>query len=213
MLSTSTLVRYLAVFVVMCASLLLLETWYSREELYKEWNAVSQQIGTQPKPEAVNKWIINNSTDVAANHLVQEFQREWLRQRRAQVDWESLARPCVGHIAWGEVKEGWGKQNRTNATVSVISYWDIRPAGEYSKFFIQSRTADGKVKNIGGDSWRVYVRGTSSLAATVFDHNNGSYEALFLLLEPGIYRVLIYLDYSLCDGVRDPPIDWFITGL
>ena len=23
---------------------------------------------------------------------------------------------------------------------------------------------------------------------------------------------MIYLDYSLCDGFKDPPRDWFITG-
>ena len=51
-----------------------------------------------------------------------------------------------------------------------------------------------------------------SVAATVFDHNNGTYEALFLIGEPGVYQVIIHLDYSLCDGFRDPPRDCFIKG-
>ena len=115
-------------------------------------------------------------------------------------------------MEWGRVAPGWGRQNRSNATASTISYWDIRPAGEFSRFFIQSRTSDGGAKTIGGDWWRVYLRGPSFLAATVFDHRNGSYEALFLIMEPGIYKVRIYLDYSLCDGLKDPPRDWFIQG-
>ncbi|KAJ7374433.1 hypothetical protein OS493_007539 [Desmophyllum pertusum] len=31
-------------------------------------------------------------------------------------------------------------------------------------------------------------------------------------MEPGVYKLLIYLDYSLCDGFKDPPLDWFIKG-
>ena len=115
-------------------------------------------------------------------------------------------------MAWGKVKAGWGKVNRTNAFTSKIIFQDIRPAEEYSKIFIQSKTSDNRTKVIGGDTWRVHVRGPSSIAATVFDHNNGTYEALFLIMEPGIYQLSIYLDYSLCDGFKDPPRDWFIKG-
>ncbi|KAJ7374440.1 hypothetical protein OS493_007546 [Desmophyllum pertusum] len=31
-------------------------------------------------------------------------------------------------------------------------------------------------------------------------------------MEPGVYKLLICLDYSLCDGFKDPPRDWFIKG-
>ena len=143
---------------------------------------------------------------------VADFQREWLRERHHRVDWRSLIKPCMGLMGWGETKPGWGKQNRSNAAASSISFWDVRPAGEYSKFLIQSRTVDGRAKSIGGDWWRVYLRGPASLAATIFDHNNGSYEALFLIMEPGVYQVEIFLDYSLCDGLKNPPRDWFIKG-
>ena len=146
------------------------------------------------------------------NRLVEEFQHDWLRHRRTLVDWERLISTCVGQEDWRSAKPGWGKENRTNAASSMISQWELRPAGEYSRFFIESRTENGRAKNIGGDSWRVYLRGPASLDATVFDHGNGSYEAFFLLLEPGVYRVLIYLDYSLCDGYKNPPRNWFMTG-
>ena len=88
----------------------------------------------------------------------------------------------------------------------------LRPAGEYSRFFVQSRTQNGQRKTHGGDSWRVYLDGPSHLAGTVFDRNNGVYEVLFLIMEPGIYKVHMILDYSLCKGLMDPPIDWFRNG-
>ena len=143
---------------------------------------------------------------------LEDFRRDWLRQRRARVDWQEILRPCHDNVAWGQVKDGWGKLNRSNANTSDTIFKDIRPAGEFSKIFIQSRTSDNRTKTIGGDSWRVYVRGPSSVVVTVFDHNNGTYEALFLITEPGVYQVIIYLDYSLCDAFKDPPRDWFIKG-
>lgn len=145
-------------------------------------------------------------------HRFQDFRRQWLRQRRARVDWQSIIKPCSDNMAWGKVNDGWGKLNRSSAVASEVVFWDIRPAGEFSKIFIQSKTSDNRTKTIGGDTWRVYVRGLASVAATVFDHNNGTYEALFLITEPGAYQVIIHLDYSLCDGFKDPPRDWFIKG-
>ena len=168
------------------------------------WTSQVPQYFVTLKPRAVR--------DSSTNHLIKEFQHDWLRHRRTLVDWERLISTCVGQLDWGSAKPGWGKENRTNAASSIISQWALRPAGEYSRLFIESRTANGRAKNIGGDSWRVYLRGSVSLEATVFDHGNGSYEAFFLLLEPGVYRVLIYLDYSLCGGYKNPPRNWFMTG-
>ena len=119
---------------------------------------------------------------------LEDFRSDWLRQRRARVDWQEILRPCHDNTAWGQVKDGWGKFNRSNANTSDITFKDIRPAGEFSKIFIQSRTSDNRTKTIGGDSWRVFVRGPSSVVVTVFDHNNGTYEALFLIAEPGVWN-------------------------
>jgi len=105
----------------------------------------------------------------------QDFRHEWLRQRRARVDWESMIKPCSDNMAWGLEKNHWGKLNRSSAMASEIVFWDIRPAGEFSKFFIQAKTFDNQTKLIGGDTWRVYVRGPSNVAATMFDHQNGIY--------------------------------------
>ena len=105
----------------------------------------------------------------------QDFRHEWLRQRRARVDWESMIKPCSDNMACGLEKNHWGKLNRSSAIASEIVFWDIRPAGEFSKFFIQAKTFDNQTKLIGGDTWRVYVRGPSNVAATMFDHQNGIY--------------------------------------
>ena len=43
-------------------------------------------------------------------------------------------------------------------------------------------------------------------------HNNGTYEVLFLPPVPGNYKIMMVLEYSLCDGYKEPPIDWFIKG-
>ncbi|PFX19399.1 hypothetical protein AWC38_SpisGene16185 [Stylophora pistillata] len=156
--------------------------------------------------------IQSGPQDSFVPHQFQDFRRQWLRQRRARVDWQKMIQPCVDNMAWGQVKNHWVKLNRTNAVTSEVIFWDIKPAREFSKIFIQSKTSDNRTKMIGGDTWRVYLRGPSSIAATLFDHNNGTYEALFLIMEPGIYQLMINLDYSLCDGFRDPPSDWFIKG-
>ena len=101
----------------------------------------------------------------------------------------------------------------TSPETSEIFGVEIRPAGEYSRFFVQSRTHNAQKKTIGGDSWRVYLDGPSYLAGTVFDHDNGVYEVLFLIMEPGVYKIEMILDYTLCGGLVDPPNDcWFING-
>lgn len=148
-----------------------------------------------------------------ADYLKNDFQWHWFRQRQARVDWRSFVWPCENYTRWDvEERRGWGKKNRTNANRSYVSFWDIRPAGEFSRIFVQSRTAEGHLKTFGGDFWRVYLRGPSSVSGTVIDHNNGTYEILFLIMEPGFYTVKFHLDYSLCDGLKDPPDDWFIKG-
>ena len=60
----------------------------------------------------------------------------------------------------------------------------------------------------------MYIRqGPASLAPQVWDLGNGLYEVMFLAMEPGHYSAQITLDFTLCDGLREPPVDWFITGL
>ena len=95
---------------------------------------------------------------------------------------------------------------------SYVYYMEVHPAGKFTRIFIHTRTENGTSKRIGGDHWRVYLKGPSHISATVFDHQNGTYEAMALVLEPGKYVVEATLDYSLCDGIKDPPEDWFRIG-
>ncbi|XP_020618883.1 uncharacterized protein LOC110056713 [Orbicella faveolata] len=141
---------------------------------------------------------------------IDHFQVNWCRVRRARVDLDSLLRPCFYNVSWNG--ESPNRQLQTDAAKSLISFFDIRPAGQFSRFSIQTKTRDGKLKLIGGDSWRVLLRGPATVSPTAFDHGNGTYEFLFLVMDPGVYKLDITLDYSLCDGYRDPPKNWFIVG-
>ena len=132
--------------------------------------------------------------------------------KKLSSNWRAILLPCQGRTKWGKTSPGWGTGNKTSANTSYISYWDIRPAGQFSRFFIQSQYVSGRSKGVGGDLWHVFIRGPTSVSATVFDHTNGTYEVLFLLLEPGNYSVEIRLDTSQCDGLTEPPLDWFIKG-
>lgn len=142
-----------------------------------------------------------------------EFRKNWCRVRRVATDWELLGTTCEGNTKFGVDLPGWGIQNRTDPRSSFIPYMDIKPAGEFSRFSIQSQTHNGEPKTIGGDDWRVLIWGPSVLAPTVIDHGNGTYEVLFLILEPGTYFASIVLDYSLCDGMKNPPDYWFMIGM
>ena len=151
----------------------------------------------------------NNTRD---NALYADFLQTWCLVRRMRTDWKQVLRPCAERMAWEASEGDKHLQNRTDAAQSYLIRWDIRPAGQFSRFDIQSVTQDNLDKTIGGDSWRVHIRGPSSLSPTVIDHNNGQYQVSFLVLEPGKYEVEVVLEYSLCDGYKDPPKDWFIKG-
>ncbi|XP_068729808.1 uncharacterized protein [Montipora capricornis] len=141
-----------------------------------------------------------------------EFMKQWCRIRRLRVDWEQMLKPCKGHLAWeGKLRER-EHEFRTDPDGSYISLWDIRPCGEFSRLSIRTVTKTGNEKKIGGDSWRVQLKGPASVAGTVFDHMNGTYEVVFLITEPGDYQVEATLDHSLCDGFTDPPPNWFVIG-
>ena len=51
---------------------------------------------------------------------------------------------------------------------------------------------------------KVIFSGPANVSATVFDHGNGSYEAIALLVDPGYYTVIATIERSLCEGYREP---------
>ena len=105
------------------------------------------------------------------------------------------------------------KNGRTDVETSFISIWDIRPAGEFSRVMLQTQYPNGTQKKYGGDFWRCYVKGTTSVPVSKKDFWNGSYEFKFLLMEAGNYTLGLSLEYTLCDGIKEPPPDWFVKGM
>ena len=159
------------------------------------------------------KWYFPlHATETIKRNGLLEFRKDWCRVRRVATDWGLLGETCEGNTKFGVDLPGWGIQNKTDPTKSFIPFMDIRPAGEFSRFSIQSQSYNGQHKTIGGDDWRVLIWGPSVIAPTVIDHVNGTYEVLFLILEPGTYFASIVLDYSLCDGMKNPPDYWFMLG-
>ena len=143
---------------------------------------------------------------------VQSFTEDWRRLNKARVDWQAVLNPCFGNIAWATRTSGFEKEMATSPELSYIKDMSIRPAGEFSKILLRTRTTTGLDKNVGGDFWTVVFKGPSCVYATVFDHGDGTYEAMALLMEPGVYNVEIFLHYTLCDGLRDPPENWVRVG-
>jgi hypothetical protein len=170
-------------------------------------------IGQQEKDhdnKIANQRNISENQIAHLREIIKNLKAQWLRYVKSGLDWNGMLNPCKTDMQWESKKTE--ITNRTSGNTSKIISKDIEPAGEFSRVLIQSRTADGRIKTMGGDAWRVYLFGPSSLVARVFDYSNGTYEALFLVMEPGVYKVVVVLDYSLCDGLRDPPRDWFIKG-
>lgn len=156
--------------------------------------------------------LARNRNNTRDNALYADFFESWCLVKQMRRDWRRILRPCAGSMAWGDHSGYEHMSNRTDASKSYLVRWDVRPAGQFSRFDIQSVTRDNLDKRIGGDSWRVHIRGPASLSPTVIDHNNGKYQVTFLALEPGKYEVEVVLEYSQCDGYKDPPKDWFIKG-
>lgn len=139
------------------------------------------------------------------------FEEDWCRMKRYQRDWERILKPCKNNLTWVERIPSENAM-ATDPDQSYITLWDINDAGQFSHVAIQTVTSEGKLKHFGGDAWRVHMTGPSAIAPVVIDHTNGTYEITFLAMEPGKYWVEMMLDYTTCDGLRDPPTDWFKRG-
>ncbi len=100
----------------------------------------------------------------------------------------------------------------TDAVNSRVIEVQVKPAGEHTKFTIKTFNRLGEAKTFGGDAIRVTLRGKTTVAANVFDKNDGEYDVVALLMQSGKYLVDIHLDYTLCKGLKDPPMEWFVNG-
>lgn len=150
-----------------------------------------------------------NSSDTEV--YMNEFLKRSCETSREKCNWRSIIHPCSGLLSW-EKRNHSSKSLESDPYESFVSGKDIRPAGEYSRVYITTKSRKGSMKTEGGDHWRVKINGTASLNAHVADYGNGTYGVTFLCMDQGVYFVHIYLDYSLCNGLRDPPSGWFRKG-
>lgn len=139
------------------------------------------------------------------------FRKYWVLHRDLRTNYKKILSPCQLYMTWKPHYPFKGPYTITSANNSFITL-DIQPAGQFSTLAIDTYTLKNTRKRIGGDSWRIHVQGMTSVPVIVVDHNNGSYEASFLITDAGSYTISIHLDYTLCDGFKDPPPEWFIKG-
>lgn len=62
---------------------------------------------------------------------IRDFHQQWCRMQRWRVDWERMAKPCEGQIAWDQRKVN--SEWRTDARRSFITKWEILPAGKITR--------------------------------------------------------------------------------
>ena len=140
-----------------------------------------------------------------------QFKKDWCRERTMRTDWRTYTHWCPSYARhWAY--EIWADSFKTHPNLSYISGAEIKPAGHFSTVYIQSVTILNHTKTFGGDAWRVRVNGPNDLTASVYDLENGTYQAMFLPMESGTYSLHIVLDYTLCHGLKNPPPDWFRRG-
>lgn len=128
-------------------------------------------------------------------------------------DWKKILEPCWDKISWqSSAEHKAAASRRTNAKYTKLIAKKLKLDGSISAVSVQTYAMDGKKKQEGGDSWRATLKGTSSQMAIVQDNIDGTYEILFRIYENGWYELEMMLEYSMCDGLRDPPMGWFESG-
>ena len=116
----------------------------------------STLLNTSPKQ--INRHEQNTqerNDEIGDNEVEKEFVNHWFRMQKQRVDWKQILAPCANNTVVGRTLPGWGKENATSLEKSYVEYVDIRPAGQFSRFFIRTKTNDGRYKVIGGDFWKV----------------------------------------------------------
>eukprot|EP00795_Rhopilema_esculentum_P003340 gene3340-1689_t len=152
-----------------------------------------------------------NNTVIGGTRYGNDFADQFCWISRSKSDWRAISSSCEEFMSW-ETGRKLSPLLETDSNKTFVSMIDLKPAGEISKIFITTKTRQGFIKTIGGDSWRVKINGTATISVSVLDYGNGTYEIAFLCYDFGVYFVSIYLDYSLCNGLKNPPKDWFIRG-
>lgn len=128
----------------------------------------------------------------------------------AATDLTSTQSSCLGKTSW---KARYYYNLSIQTDIRYCNY-SLRTSRDKDIVKLTITTFDSlqRQKVIGGDSWRLFVQGAVYFNADVIDKMDGTYEARFGLPVSGDYKFKFELEYSLCDGIRDPPTWWFING-
>ncbi|XP_057313777.1 uncharacterized protein LOC130655093 [Hydractinia symbiolongicarpus] len=122
---------------------------------------------------------------------------------------KTMQEPCKQNMLWSQRKQN----NSFLRTDFDSTQFILTSDASGSSVAINIITyANGEKKNYGGDFWWMEIRGTSSIYSDILDNMDGTYEAQFRLPEAGKYEIKLTLEFSQCDGLRDPPVWWFING-
>ena len=142
------------------------------------------------------------------------FSKSWDELVSRKYDFKRLEGDCYQRFTWTKSEAiPWHQhQNRTEYTKGYFNIWNINKADEFSSITLQTQYQNGSRKLYGGDHWRVRMKGPSSPHVIKTDLRNGSYEFKFLPVVPGSYQLFVWLEYTLCAGLKEPPSDWFIRG-
>ena len=149
------------------------------------------------------------STEGKPSKQSYSFAKEMCNQRNFYMNWKLQLAPCKDYTNF---TNSIPRNLATSANLSHVGKITIRASGDYSSIVIKSYDVFGSPKTIGGDEWRVQVDGPSFLEPQVQDLQDGSYKVSFLIFEAGRYEIKIRLEHTLCDGFKDPPLDWMIKS-
>jgi len=143
--------------------------------------------------------------------FVYPFRQYELKQAKNDLPkWKKLLYPCKDKVNY--VKREKNMKNITYATKTVITINKVINTENY-KLKLFTFNTEGAKKSVGGDLWLVKIKSTSiSFSIHLTDNMDGSYEGLISIPQSGNYSIHITLQYSLCHGILDPPLDWFKRG-
>jgi len=143
--------------------------------------------------------------NVIQNHSGQNYQLELNQPKR-----KNLLFPCQNKMNWISRENNTQKTTYGHKTVVKISKLTNT---ETYKLKLVTFTKEGVNKILGGDLWLVKIKSTSiSFSIHLIDNMDGSYEGVFSTPQAGNYSIYITLQYSLCHGILDPPLDLFKLG-
>ena len=127
--------------------------------------------------------------------------------------WFGHVNLCQRHLQWE--KRNLDKLQRTSVEHSLVKVYIGDKQDMPNMLHVITYTVDNKKKMIGGDYFRTFLVGKSKkfkMNVNLFDFNNGEYSGVFYVPEPGNYELHIILEYSVCEGMTDPPKNWFRKG-